>query len=441
MNAQLHSYVTMSKATACFLSLFFLNGMADTRVWHSTQGHQFEGRLVEYREDRVVLEGADGRNVTLPLNALRVEDRHHVVTNTPVPEELLVRIWRTQSGHETLAHLLDVNEDGALLEWENGRQRIPVELFREEEQEVLGRWHQAHLEKIRKQNLEIIRGMLDLPFHRVEPGGRFQEFRLTVPEDLHALLSEKYQDKREIVAGIRVPETFDPRKPYGVYIPFMTSGGSGTHIQRGAHYARHVDADNWIVLGAGWAEKEDERPWVATYVALMTLMRNLEEHWPGFSHWPIATGGFSGGAKWAGGMAMMLNADGFNVIGVYMGGCNEAFAARYKNHLGTRTADCADIAMFMSNGTRDNIANERHADAMTRELTEASFRHLRRELYDGTHSEHIPHFRDALAWFLEVHPLPDEILPEQKNNPVSGFRDEPSQKRWVRRLRSNNMFL
>lgn len=412
----------------------------ETRVWTSLTGHTFEGDLLELLGEDVRLENASGVSVSVKFTDLSVGDRYHVIRHVTAPDDILIKTWRTRSGHEVLAHLRDVNDAGVLLEWESGKRRLPLEVFEDGDQAVLSLWRQTRDEKLRIREGQIIAEMLKLPILSVQPGGRFETFKLPIPDDLHALLPEGYEDKREINAGLRVPETFDPRKVHPVFLPLVTGSGQGRHIQRGPHYARLLGDEDWVVIAAGWDDPADDRKNAPTYVAFMTLMRYLETYWPGFSRWPIATGGFSGGAKWAGAMAMMLNADGFTISGVYMGGCNEAFAVRYKEHLKTRTADCDHIAMFMSNGRSDNIANENHATSMMEDLRQARFRHLRLELYDGGHREHAPHFPLALAWFLEINPLPESSGEAAEKKPTPALFEDPSQKQWIRRLRSDSRF-
>lgn len=136
---------------------------------------------------------------------------------------------------------------------------------------------------------------------------------------------------------------------------------------------------------------------------------------------------------------MMLNADGFTISGVYMGGCNEAFAVRYKEHLKTRTADCDHIAMFMSNGRSDNIANENHATSMMEDLRQARFRHLRLELYDGD-TGNTPPLSSGTGVVSGDQPFAGKFRRSCGKKTDSALFEDPSQKQWIRRLRSDSRF-
>jgi hypothetical protein len=60
----------------------------------------------------------------------------------------------------------------------------------------------------------------------------------------------------------------------------------------------------------------------------------LEKYWPGFHGSNFATGGFSGGSKgcWAP-VAWLLKRK-QNVVGVYMGGCNEDYSESCRKEFG-----------------------------------------------------------------------------------------------------------
>src|ERR1044071_2032684 len=88
---------------------------------------------------------------------------------------------------------------------------------------------------------------------------------------------------------------------------------------------------------------------------ISSALEFIYEEWPEAKKWPIACGGFSGGAKWSGIMASIMARDQMPLIGLYMAGCNEDLATEsfriYQPGEHFKT-----VPIFLSSGRSDPIA-------------------------------------------------------------------------------------
>lgn len=81
----------------------------------------------------------------------------------------------------------------------------------------------------------------------------------------------------------------------------------------------------------------------------------LDAAFPGARQWPIATGGFSGGAKRSGLLGAILCRDKWNLIGMYMGGCNQDMASKGLATYRPGRAEFRKVPVFLSIGEQDTV--------------------------------------------------------------------------------------
>jgi hypothetical protein len=413
--------------------------VAESREWKSTVGTSIEGSLVEVEGETVHLRGADGVARQVPLRKLSLADRDFLAKGGKLSKEVLVREWNTSAGHKVLAQLIDCDGERVFLEWDNNARWLPLAGFVEEDQRAARAWHTEKKKRDEAAADARAKEMLKLPFVDLKPGGGFQRFNLPVPEDLKAMVREPPSPIGEIRAGIAVPADFDPSKPHPIFVGFTSSSAGGTHMAAGARYSR-ATKKGWVVIAAGGMSTDEERSYAFTTMALLTLFRALEEHWPGVSTWPIAAGGFSGGAKWAGMEMVYLGLDGFNPIGAYKGGCNQMMLLDALAASGGDKDLFREMAIFISNGTQDGTANASLIPRMTERLRAGGIDRIRGEPYEGKHSENMGHFEAALDWFLEIHPLEKSRQAWTPNQKAAGLHVHPDKKPWVKGLRSSKYY-
>jgi predicted esterase len=163
-------------------------------------------------------------------------------------------------------------------------------------------------------------------------------------------------------------------------------------------------AAGWVVVAADpdqpAAEGDDTNG--LRYALIKAALAGLQLQWPGSARWPVAYGGFSGGAKRSAWMAAMSALDGRTPVGVFQGGCNEDAMA---DALTTYRPDkrlFRDIPVFLSSGDQDPIATPEQQRDVSVDLTQEGFRHVRLESYAGRHEVNAAHITAALQWFAQL---------------------------------------
>src|SRR5436305_15232858 len=89
---------------------------------------------------------------------------------------------------------------------------------------------------------------------------------------------------------------------------------------------------------------------------------------------------------------------GDNVIGVFMGGCNEDRATTGFEI--SRPGNAVfDVPMFLSNGSDDPIAGPQKGAVVKQSMEQTGFRKVRLETFKGSHQLDTNHLHAALEWF------------------------------------------
>lgn len=198
-------------------------------------------------------------------------------------------------------------------------------------------------------------------------------------------------------AVVALPEGFDSRKPWPVLIVTAPSGSSAMQSMRG--YTNVAFAQGWVVAAVDGPKVSVEKDNSSFAWAMIScLLEQLRRSWPASKQWPFACGGFSGGAKRAAMTAANMMHQGDNVIGVFMGGCNEDRATTGYNisHPGSAFLD---VPMFLSNGLNDPIAGPQQGAKVRQLMEQTGFRKIRSETYNGQHQFDTNQLRIALEWF------------------------------------------
>jgi predicted esterase len=192
-------------------------------------------------------------------------------------------------------------------------------------------------------------------------------------------------------------------KPCPLLIVSVPSGGSAI---------RALPSITNTALNAGWAVLAADGPKVDQnddtvqfgWAMLSSVLEQFHRTWPPSKQWPVACAGFSGGAKRSATVAAAMMKEGYQVIGIFMGGCNEDRVT-----LGLQLYQPGErfklVPIFLSNGTGDPIANPTHAATVAESMRRSGFQKLRLESYDGGHRQNNEHLIEALQWFRQGIPL------------------------------------
>ena len=220
-------------------------------------------------------------------------------------------------------------------------------------------------------------------------------FRLPVSADTRAALEKEKLSASEVVVGLWLPAHFNPGKRWKILLVSATQDSSSVdHMYFYLDGAR--EAGDWIVLAADGPQvppANDSTAW--RWQLAKAALLALDEAWGGVTGWPIATGGFSGGAKRSGLLGAILVKEKWNLIGMWMGGCNQDFATRGMELYSPSHTTFRKVPIYLSVGKNDDIAPVAKVDKVRRAMKTTGFREVRMETYDGQHDPHLPHVGDS----------------------------------------------
>ena len=91
----------------------------------------------------------------------------------------------------------------------------------------------------------------------------------------------------------------------------------------------------------------------------------------------------------------------FNMVGVFMGGCNVDRSETYREMVKPPSSPYRKIRGYVSIGEKDTIATVAHGEAVLRSLKANRIRNLRSATHEGGHRMSNEHFVEALKWFAE----------------------------------------
>jgi len=234
--------------------------------------------------------------------------------------------------------------------------------------------------------------------NQVSPG-RIVEFVVTPNARARMEAGQAHRVVNLLKGAVAVPEGFNLIKPRPILIVSVPSGGSP--IKAMAGYTNVALSAGWVLLageGPRIPAEEDSVQW--GWGILSSAVDFMARNWPQTKAWPVACAGFSGGAKRSATVAAAMMKEGYNVIGVFMGGCNEDRVT-----LGLQMYQPGDrfksVPLFLSNGNSDPIAGPQQAASVVAAMRRSGFISIRSETYDGGHRQNDSHLADALRWFKE----------------------------------------
>lgn len=225
----------------------------------------------------------------------------------------------------------------------------------------------------------------------------------TTAEEAEALAEAGAGDPGVVVVALALPEGFDAARPAPILFTSVTGDPYQSNVKELEMYREPALARGWVVLTAQvhpWPDREQDTI-DGRRLAARVAFRALEGLFPGSREWPTAFAGFSGGSKMAQLLAGDALAQGRQVCGVLMGGCNEDQSRRIRRLFHPPEEALWAVPYFLSSGDVDRIATPRQMRKVGRSLENKGARHVRLEVYAGPHRFHRPHVAVALAWFEE----------------------------------------
>lgn len=195
-----------------------------------------------------------------------------------------------------------------------------------------------------------------------------------------------------------VPNGFDPTNIYPLLVISATVDYPNSSLF--PRYQKEAMEAGWVVMAADGADKpkEDHGDW--RWAMISAGVDAIEASWPAAKKWPVACGGFSGGAKRSGFMAGRFAKTPHKVIGMLMGGVNQDMASESLQKDQPPFGMFVRVPIFLSSGTADTIATpEQHQNVM-QSMKASGFLKVRLESYTGAHDPYPQHTTEALNWFM-----------------------------------------
>lgn len=227
----------------------------------------------------------------------------------------------------------------------------------------------------------------------------------TLPSEREVLSSLQSVNPDIVEAAIAFPGSFNPQQQYPVLITQVTADRYLPNIENMEAYRETALKNGYVVLTA------QAKPWPATtredtrqhrYISLRAALRWLRQQYPESGSWPLVLAGFSGGAKMVQPLAAVLLVEQREVIGLFLGGCNDEST----NEILTIYPEVADayknIAFFLSSGRSDRIASPRTMRQVAKRMEKAGVKKVHLSRYSGAHHLDTHELDAALKWFLET---------------------------------------
>ena len=203
-------------------------------------------------------------------------------------------------------------------------------------------------------------------------------------------------------ALLTFPVRFDPARNWPILVVTSTSDFNRTSPMDAEWYRRPALAEGWVLLASDATIKPrlDSTQWRLAMLA--AALESMRREWPQSAKWPVAFGGFSGGAKRSALLGAMLAKTGsVKTCGFFLSGINEdRLSEAYTNyHLGR---DFLGIPIWLSSGQEDNVATPQDHDRVKSSLERSGFKRVRLERFAGGHQVKMGEVERALRWFREV---------------------------------------
>ena len=339
------------------------DALAHPRMWTSASGVQLPAIFVELSGENVVLRKRNGEQIQIPRAKLSAADQALLdEAYGPAAEPVAVAPF----GEEPAAEPEETESPSAAAE--------PAP---------------ATASALRVAGTEI-------------PLAKQTTFRAPLDEEGADILKKEGNPATEAVVALWLPPDFDPAKTWNVLLVSATADSSSVNSLF-MYLNSAKTSGGWIVLGADGPStppKGDTTPW-RWQMARAGLLA-LEAAWPAARQWPVATAGFSGGAKRSGLLGALLCADERTVIGMYMGGCNDDMATKGLQEYRPNSLAFRKVPIYLSTGDQDETATLVAANRVRQSMEGSGFREVRSETYSGGHTADAAQITEALDWFKEL---------------------------------------
>jgi hypothetical protein len=233
--------------------------------------------------------------------------------------------------------------------------------------------------------------------------GQISPFRVELPDTMRRVAGKgRPSAVHHALGAVVVPPGFDPQKPWPVLVVSATADPRYNSSRKLLQlFAPPALAAGWVVVAADPDPAVDpEGDTIELRFALVrAALAALQIEWPGLADWPVAFGGFSGGAKFSGWLAGLSALNGRLPVGIYLAGCNEPTPVDAADIKGVPRWKFVRVPVFLSSGDKDPIATPDQHRRVLIALRGIGFQTVRMESHPGRHEIYQPHLQQALEWF------------------------------------------
>jgi len=206
---------------------------------------------------------------------------------------------------------------------------------------------------------------------------------------------------KDIRVLLGIPNDFDPKRGCPIFVQWTTSDIK-SNVEGAKSYWNDCRDKGWMLVSVeGSPDAKSTWSNAVFYAAIKEFFEQLHLKYEGSQKWPVATGGFSGGAKisqWMG--AIMSELDGVDLKGYWIGGCNDALFDFAIKDMSVSRNVYRNKKAFISSGDADDLVTDRYRERVEQGAKEVRL-DVRSKIYSGGHSINRAHFKEALDWFLE----------------------------------------
>jgi len=234
-------------------------------------------------------------------------------------------------------------------------------------------------------------------------GGATVEIRFPVAKPFQDIAVQGGNPRPEAGrAVLTFPVGFDPARSWPILIVTSTSDFNRTSPMDAQWYRGPALAAGWVLFASDALVRPrvDSTQWRLAILA--AALESMRKQWPQSAKWPVAFGGFSGGAKRSAVLGAMLAKTGsVRTVGFFLSGINEdRLSEAYKDY--KPGGDFLEIPIWLSSGQSDNVAKPHDHDRVKASLERTGFKHVRLERFSGGHQVKQDQVGRALRWFREV---------------------------------------
>jgi hypothetical protein len=203
-------------------------------------------------------------------------------------------------------------------------------------------------------------------------------------------------------ALLMFPKGFDPARSWPILVVTSTSDNGRTSPMDAPWYQDAAMKEGWIVLATDATIRPRADSTVWRFAILAAALQTTRHDWPQSAQWPVALGGFSGGAKTSGELGAMLAKSGpIRICGFLLIGINsDRLSVAYKSF--QPAPGFLSTPIWISSGASDKVAPPASEELIYYSLKRTGFQQVRLEQFSGGHAVNSAEVQRALHWFREV---------------------------------------